>query len=102
MELISRKKNPKTYYQNLFAPVRERYDAIILDLPPDLNHNTYLSTLFATTVCIPTNPDEYSVYGMKMTLSSIEGIQREYEGLGQEVFIVWSRFDARKETPFTI
>lgn len=100
MELISRKKNPRTYYQNLFAPVRNSYDAVILDLPPDLNHNTYLSTLFATTVCIPTNPDEYSVYGMKMTLSSIEGIQREYDGIQQEVFIVWSRFDARERNSF--
>lgn len=100
IELINRKKNPKTYYQNLFAPIRKNFDVIIFDLPPDLNHNTYLSTLFATTICIPTNPDEYSVYGMKMTLSSIEGIQREYEELDQEVFIVWSRYDARERNSF--
>jgi chromosome partitioning protein len=100
MELINRKKNPKTFYHNVFASIRTNYDVIILDLPPDLNHNTYLSSLFASTICIPTNPDEYSVYGMKMTLGSIEGIQREYEDLKQEVFIVWSRYDARERNSF--
>jgi chromosome partitioning protein len=100
MELINRKKNPKNFYHNVFAPIRSDYDVIILDLPPDLNHNTYLSSLFASTICIPTNPDEYSVYGMKMTLGSIEGIQKEYENLRQDVFIVWSRYDARERNSF--
>lgn len=100
MELINRKKNPRTYYQNVFSPIRENYDVVIFDLPPDLNHNTYLSTLFATTICIPTNPDEYSVFGMKMTLDSIEGIRKEYDDLQQEVFIVWSRYDARERNSF--
>lgn len=100
MELINRKKNPRTYYQNVFSPIRNNYDVVIFDLPPDLNHNTYLSTLFATTICVPTNPDEYSVFGMKMTLNSISGIQKEYDDLQQEVFIVWSRYDARERNSF--
>jgi len=98
MELIHRRKNPRAYYRGLFEPVRDRYDVLILDLPPDLSHNTYLSTLMADTVCIPLNADEYSVAGMRMTLDSIRAIQEEYADLHQEVLIVWSRFDPREKS----
>lgn len=100
VELINRKKNPINYYHNVFEPIRKNYDLVIFDLPPDLNHNTYLSTLFADIICVPTNPDEYSVFGMKMTLDSISGIQQEYDHLMQEVFVVWSRYDARERNSF--
>lgn len=98
IELSSLRKNQRMFYRNLFAPIRDSYDVVIFDLPPDLSHNTYLSTLFADTVCIPTTPDEYSVYGMKLTLSSIDGIYCEYPDLMQEIFIVWSKFDAREKS----
>jgi chromosome partitioning protein len=98
MELIHRKKNPSSYYKSIFAPVRESYDFVIMDLPPDLSHNTYLSSLFADIICIPTNPDEYSVHGMKLTLSSIEGIQQEFDIKGQEVWVVWAKFDPRERS----
>jgi chromosome partitioning protein len=98
MELIHRKKNPATYYKNIFAPIRDHYDIVIMDLPPDLSHNTYLSSLFADIICIPTNPDEYSVHGMKLTLSSIEGIRQEFNKEQQEVWVVWSKFDPRERS----
>lgn len=100
MELINRKKNPKTFYKNLFEPIRTSYDFVILDLPPDLNHNTYLSSLFADIICIPTNPDDYSVSGMKMTLASLDGIAKEYGDLQQDIYIVWSKYDARERNSF--
>ncbi|MBI4403213.1 MAG: ParA family protein [Deltaproteobacteria bacterium] len=100
MELINGKKNPRNFYRNLFGPIRNRYDVVILDLPPDLNHNTYLSSLFADTIVIPTTPDEFSLYGMKLTLSSLEGMQQEYGELQQDVLIVWSKFDPREKSAF--
>jgi len=100
LELINIKKNPQTFYNSVFSSVRNNYDIIILDLPPDLNHNTYLSTIFSNIICIPTNPDEYSVEGMKMTLNSIEGIQSEFENLKQEVYVIWSKYDARERKAF--
>lgn len=100
MELINRKANPRMFYRNIFKSIRDKYDLVIMDLPPDLNHNTYLSSIFADTICIPTNPDEYSVMGMKMTLNSIEGIQRDYNDLQQDVFIIWSKYDARERNSF--
>jgi chromosome partitioning protein len=98
MELVNRKKNPQTFYRNLFAPVRDRYDVLILDLPPDLSHNTYMSSLFADTICIPTNPDEYSVHGTRLTLASLEGLHQEYDRLEQEILIVWTKYDAREKS----
>lgn len=98
MELIHRRKNPRGFYRTLFAPVRDRYDILIFDLPPDLSHNTYLCTLMADTICIPLNADEYSVAGMRMTLESIRSIQDEYGDLEQEVLVIWSRFDPREKS----
>lgn len=98
IELSSLRKNQRMFYRNLFAPIRDSYDVVIFDLPPDLSHNTYLSTLFADTICIPTTPDEYSVYGMKLTLSSIDGIQSEYPDLNQEIFVIWTKFDGREKS----
>jgi len=97
-ELIHRRKNPRTYYQSLFAPVRDRYDFLIFDLPPDLSHNTYLSTILADTICIPINADEYSIAGMRMTLESIQSIRQEFEDLDPEIFVIWSRFDTREKS----
>lgn len=97
MELVARRQNPRTFYRNLFAPIRARYDVVIFDLPPDLSHNTYLASLYADTICIPVNPDEYSVHGMRLTLASIEGIQKEYDDVEQDILVVWTRFDAREK-----
>ena len=98
MELVNVRKNPKLFYRNIFAPIRDNYDVVIFDLPPDLSHNTYFSSLFADTICIPTTPDEYSVYGMKLTVSSIEGIQKEYADLNQDVLVIWTKLDAREKS----
>jgi chromosome partitioning protein len=97
-ELIHRRKNPRTYYRNLFAPVRDRYDILVFDLPPDLSHNTYLSTILADTICIPINADEYSVAGMRMTLESIDSIRAEFEDLQPEILVIWSKFDSREKS----
>lgn len=98
MELIHRRRNPQTFYAELFAPVRDRYDFLLFDLPPDLSHNTYMSTLFADWIVIPVNADAYSISGMRMTLESIEGIQKEFSRRDQEVLVVWSKFDAREKS----
>lgn len=100
IELNNRNYNPRSYYKKLFKPIRDDYDFLIFDLPPDLNRNSYLCTILADTICIPTNPDEYSVMGMKMTLDSIEDLQEEFEDLNQETFIVWSKYDARETNSF--
>lgn len=101
MELIHLRRNPVGFYAELFAPVRDRYDFLLFDLPPDLNHNTYLSTLFADWIIVPVNADAYSLSGMRMTLDSIQGIQKEYGRDDQEVLVVWSKYDAREKSALT-
>jgi len=97
-ELIHRRVNPRTYYRNLLAPVRDRYDVTIFDLPPDLSHNTYLTSLYADVICIPTTPDEYSVHGMRLTLGAVESIAREYPDARPRVLVIWTRFDPREKS----
>lgn len=97
MELVHRTKNPATYYRTLFEPVREEFDILVFDLPPDLSHNTFLATLYADTVCVPVSPDEYGVHGMKLTLGSLRGIYKDFPELKQEVWVVWSKYDSREK-----
>lgn len=100
IELNNRNFNPRTYYKKLFAPIRNNYDFLIFDLPPDLNRSSYLCTIFADIICIPTNPDEYSVLGMKMTLESIDSLHEEFDDLEQTTYIIWSKYDARETNSF--
>lgn len=97
-ELIHRQRNPQTFYRDLFSSVRDHYDFLILDLPPDLSHNTFLSTLFADLIVIPVNSDVYSLSGMRMTLESIEGIRKQFSRTDQDVLVVLSKFDAREKS----
>lgn len=98
MELIHLRRNPQTFYKELFAPIRARYDCLVFDLPPDLSHNTYMSTLFADWIVVPVNADAYSLSGMRMTLESIEGIRKEFAREDLEVLVVWSKFDGREKS----
>jgi len=97
MELVHRTKNPRTFYKALFEPIRDKYDLLVFDLPPDLSHNTFLATLYADTVCIPVSPDEYGVHGMKLTLGSLKAIYKDFEDLEQDVWVVWSKYDSREK-----
>ncbi len=96
MELVHRTKNPRTFYKTLFAPIRDDYDFLVFDLPPDLSHNTFLATLYADTVCVPVSPDEYGVHGMKLTLGSLKAIYKDFDDLEQDVWVVWSKYDSRE------
>lgn len=96
IELSNRPKNPERYFRSLFAPVRERYDFVLFDMPPDLSHGTYLASLYADCVCVPTSPDEYGVYGTRLTLGSLEGLLADYEGWRPDIWVVWTRFDPRE------
>ncbi len=97
MELVHRTKNPTTFYRSLFEPIRDDFDILVFDLPPDLSHNTFLATLYADTVCIPVSPDEYGVHGMKLTLGSLKGIYKDFASLDQDVWVVWSKYDSREK-----
>ncbi len=98
IELANRPKNPERYFKSLFAPIRDRYDFVLFDMPPDLSHGTYLASLYADCVCVPTSPDEYGVYGTRLTLGSLEGLLADYAGWKPDIWVVWTRFDARERS----
>ena len=100
IELNNINYNPRTFYSKILSPVRDKYDFVIFDLPPDLNRNTYLCTIYGDTICIPTNPDEFSVMGMRMTLDSIDSIKDTFNDLQQEIYVIWSKYDARETNSF--
>jgi chromosome partitioning protein len=98
MELIHQRRDPRAYYRSLFESVRSRYDFMVFDLPPDLNHNTYLASVYADWIVVPVSADAFGMSGMRMTLDSIQSIQTEFQRTDQEVLVVWSKYDSREKS----
>lgn len=102
LELINKEKNPLSFYEKIFAQVRDEYDWVVFDMPPDLNHNSYLISLFCDTICIPTNPSRFSMDGMHMTIESIIGLKDQFGSLNKDIVILLNMFDAREKNSFSL
>lgn len=74
------------------APVRERYDFILVDCPPSLNMLTLNALVAADSVMIPMQCEYYAMEGLSSLLSTIEQIrstvnpQLQLEGLLRTMF----------------
>jgi cellulose biosynthesis protein BcsQ len=76
VELINKKTNPLTYFEQILLPIRNDYDLIIADLAPSLSHLSYLAVLSSDTIYVPANPDIYSAQGIDITISTINEMQK--------------------------
>lgn len=94
-ELAGMNINPESFYNKLLREVEDDFDIIAFDMPPDLNKNSYLISLYCDTVIIPTEATEYSTNGTNMTLASLEEVRENYPNLQKDFYIVWSKYDAR-------
>jgi chromosome partitioning protein len=101
-ELISRQKNPQTFFSKMFEAVRGNYDCTVFDLAPDLNNLSFLASLYATTAVVPANSDRFSVDGAAMTIQSLQGLREQYPDLEQEVAIVLNKYDSRERASFKL
>lgn len=74
------------------APVRERYEFILVDCPPSLNMLTLNALVAADSVMIPMQCEYYAMEGLSSLLSTIEQIrstvnpQLQLEGLLRTMF----------------
>lgn len=102
LELINREKNPLSFYEKIFSQVRGNYDWVVFDMPPDLNHNSYLISLFADIVCVPTNPSRFAMDGMQMTIESLEGLRDQFPDKKFDIEIILNMYDAREKNSFVL
>lgn len=102
LELINREKNPLSFYEKIFSQLRNNYDWIVFDMPPDLNHNSYLISLYADIVCVPTNPSRFAMDGMQMTIESLEGLREQFPDKQFDIEIILNMYDAREKNSFVL
>ena len=88
--------NYKTFLKDLFAPIIERYDLIILDCPPTLSKITTLATCAADFVLIPINADRDSMSGLYYQLDEINNLKKTFD-ITTDYKIIWNKFDAREK-----
>ena len=66
----------ETYLRDALAPLRERYDYILLDTPPSLGMLTINALTAADSVLIPIQCEYYALEGLSQLLNTISLVQR--------------------------
>lgn len=77
-------------------PIRDRYDLIVIDTPPNLGELTYNGLMAATGLIVPLEADTFGMQG----LYQICDITHQLQGNGAELVIlgcIITRFDARSK-----
>jgi len=91
VELMNAAERERRLRQAL-APVRERYDYILIDCPPSLNMLTLNALVAADSVMIPMQCEYYALEGLSALLGTVEQIRGsvnpalELEGLLRTMF----------------
>ncbi len=88
--------NYKTFLKEMFLPIIDRYDLIILDCPPTLSKITTLATCAADCVLIPINADRDSMSGLYYQLDEINNLKKTFD-IDTDYKIIWNKFDAREK-----
>ena len=75
--------------------VRNNYDLVIFDCPPDINKITLSATCASDRVIIPIHPDPYCMDGMEQIVNELKTLKRKFK-LNFEYKLIWNKYDARE------
>jgi len=76
-------------------PLFGNYDVIFIDCPPSLGSSVCAAALCADHIIVPTDPEMFSLSGLKITLSEIGRNVAERYDVNIPVKIILNKFDAR-------
>ena len=68
-----------TVYKDKITPLKEIYDFILIDCPPDLDASIAGAILASDMIIAPIEPDEYSENGLELTLDEINKVAKRYK-----------------------
>lgn len=96
--------NITNFFNDLFDPLKNEYDLIVIDCPPSIHKITVCASCFATENLIPINADIDSFDGVVMTVSEIEKIEKAFKNLSIKINfkIVFNKYDAREKLSLNI
>lgn len=65
-------------YSEPFAKLKEKYDLIVVDCPPNLGQSVAAVTLAVDQVVAPVIPESYALSGLKSTRNAIRELEENY------------------------
>lgn len=65
-------------YREPFAKLKEKYDLIVVDCPPNLGQSVAAVTLAVDQVVAPVIPESYALSGLKSTRNAIRELEENY------------------------
>jgi chromosome partitioning protein len=75
VRLLGTDSGRETRLREALAPVRDRYDLILIDCPPSLNMLTVNALVAADTVLIPMQCEYYALEGLSALVGTVEQIR---------------------------
>jgi chromosome partitioning protein len=94
-DVIKLKKYPlDKVYREPFNKLKERYDLIIVDCPPNLGQSVAAITLAVDQVIAPVVPENFALAGLKATSNAIIELQASYHNRVQ-LSVVMNKYDPK-------
>ncbi|MEX0912448.1 MAG: ParA family protein [Gemmatimonadota bacterium] len=94
VELVAR-EGRETILRDALAPIRERYDYILIDAPPSLGMLTLNTLAAADAVLIPIQCEFYALEGLSQLLNTVRIVQRNLNKALQIEGVLLTMFDGR-------
>lgn len=65
-------------YREMIAPLKNKYDLILIDCPPALGSSVTASALASDRIIAPVTPSEFSLEGLEITKQEIKNIEKNF------------------------
>ncbi|WFR97761.1 plasmid partitioning protein RepA [Rhizobium tumorigenes] len=93
--LMKRKPGDVMFFQRMkaaLASVKDNYDVVVVDCPPQLGYLTLSAIAAATSLLVTVHPQMLDVMSMNQFLSMMSDLLREIAGHGAEFDYKWMRY----------
>jgi chromosome partitioning protein len=94
IELVSRRAR-ETVMRRALAPVRNRYDVVLIDCPPSLGLITLNMLTAADAVLIPIQCEYYALEGLSQLLNTIKLVQQNFNAALAIDGVLLTMYDSR-------
>jgi len=95
IRLFSKNQRELRLMQQL-EKVRNRYDYIIIDAPPDMNTSTKNAIVAADEVMIVISPGRYALAGISKFMRFVERLKRDFQKNGLKIKVLINNYDKRQ------
>lgn len=78
-EIVNQRLRLDKVFENIFSPIANNYDFILIDCPPTMGQSVAAAALWCNLILSPLNPDKFSAKGLKILKAEIERLNQSYE-----------------------